>query len=95
MSNTLVSLPLSALIRSKVNVRKTERNADIETLAASIASQGLLENLVVRINPLPASSLGHTKRPTWSRFRWRRTPRGCRCTRPISSKPSQNSKVRA
>jgi len=50
MSNTLVSIPLCALTRSKLNIRKTGRRADIEQLAASIASQGLLENLVVRPN---------------------------------------------
>jgi len=50
MSNTLVSIPLCALRRSKLNIRKTGRSADIAQLAASIASQGLLENLVVRLN---------------------------------------------
>ncbi len=48
MGNTLVSLPLCALTRSKLNVRKTDRYQDIEHLAASVASKGLLENLVVR-----------------------------------------------
>lgn len=50
MSNALVSLPLCALTRSKLNIRKTDRKADLEQLAASIESQGLLENLVVREN---------------------------------------------
>jgi len=50
MGNTLVSLPLCALTRSKLNIRKTHRSVDIAQLAASIASKGLLENLVVRPN---------------------------------------------
>jgi len=50
MSNRLVSIPLCSLKRSKLNIRKTDRSADIAQLAASIASQGLLENLVVRPN---------------------------------------------
>jgi ParB family chromosome partitioning protein len=48
MSNVLVSIPLSSLRRSKLNVRKTEPLSEIEQLAASIKSKGLLENLVVR-----------------------------------------------
>ena len=47
MSNTLKSIPLCQLQRSMTNVRKTNLNADIEQLAASIAAVGLLENLIV------------------------------------------------
>jgi len=48
MSNSLISIPLCQLKRSKSNVRKTDPLAEIEQMAASIESQGLLENLVVR-----------------------------------------------
>src|SRR5689334_15576996 len=48
MTNVLVSIPLSNLRRSKLNVRKTEPLNEIDQLAASIKSKGLLENLVVR-----------------------------------------------
>jgi ParB family chromosome partitioning protein len=50
MSNALVSIPLCSLKRSKLNIRKTAPSEDLEHLAASIASTGLLENLVVRPN---------------------------------------------
>ena len=40
-------IPLNRLIASEHNVRRTDRNADIEALAASIASLGLLQNLAV------------------------------------------------
>jgi ParB family chromosome partitioning protein len=48
MSSELRTIPLSQLKASKANVRKTDRSADIEQMAASIESNGLLENLVVR-----------------------------------------------
>lgn len=48
MSDTLMMIPLCRLKPSKLNIRKTEPLADIEQLAASIASKGVLENLVVR-----------------------------------------------
>jgi len=48
MSNKLKTIPLCRLKPSKTNVRKTNRNADIEQLAASIQANGLLENLVVK-----------------------------------------------
>ncbi len=48
MSNALISIPLCQLKRSKSNVRKTDPLVEIEQMAASIESQGLLENLVVR-----------------------------------------------
>lgn len=41
-------IPLSKLVPSKANVRKTARDAEIEELAASIAAHGLLQNLTVR-----------------------------------------------
>lgn len=47
MSATLKMIPLCQLQRSKINVRKTGRDAGIEELAASIEAHGLLENLLV------------------------------------------------
>lgn len=44
---TLQTIPLTKLIPSATNVRKTG-GSSIEELAASIASTGLLNNLVVR-----------------------------------------------
>lgn len=41
-------IPLSKLVPSDANVRKTARDAGIEELAASIAAHGLLQNLTVR-----------------------------------------------
>lgn len=41
------NIPLSSLKLSNLNVRKTERDADIESLAADIAARGLKQNLVV------------------------------------------------
>lgn len=48
MSTTLTTIPLCRLKRSNINIRKTDRLADIEQLAASIEASGLLENLIVR-----------------------------------------------
>jgi ParB family transcriptional regulator, chromosome partitioning protein len=48
MSNKLKTIPLCQLRPSKINIRKTDRLADIEQLAASIQANGLLENLVVQ-----------------------------------------------
>jgi ParB family chromosome partitioning protein len=48
MSNKLKTIPLCQLKRSAANIRKTGRNAEIEQLAASIAANGLLENLIVK-----------------------------------------------
>ncbi len=47
MSHTLKTIPLCQLKASKRNVRKTDRLADIEQIAASIETNGLLENLIV------------------------------------------------
>jgi ParB family chromosome partitioning protein len=47
MSNTLMTIPLCQLKRSKDNIRKTEPLVGIEELAASIQANGVLENLVV------------------------------------------------
>jgi ParB family chromosome partitioning protein len=44
---TLQTIPLNKLVVSTVNVRKTDRKADIPALAASITSHGLLQNLSV------------------------------------------------
>ncbi len=44
---TMQSLPLDTLILSKLNVRHTERDADIAALADDIAARGLKQNLVV------------------------------------------------
>lgn len=41
-------IPLSKLVPSSANVRKTARETGIEELAASIAAHGLLQNLTVR-----------------------------------------------
>ncbi|RYD84322.1 MAG: hypothetical protein EOP84_05795, partial [Verrucomicrobiaceae bacterium] len=46
-STTLQTIPLNMLIVSTVNVRKTDRKADVSALAASINSHGLLQNLAV------------------------------------------------
>lgn len=40
-------IPLSKLIPSPRNVRRKDRKADIDSLAASIAARGLLQNLCV------------------------------------------------
>lgn len=48
MSTALTTIPLGRLKRSNINIRKTDRLADIEQLAASIEASGLLENLIVR-----------------------------------------------
>lgn len=44
---SLQTLPLSKLLLSDLNVRRTERDADIASLAEDIAASGLLKNLVV------------------------------------------------
>lgn len=43
----ITTLPLSALLLSDLNVRTTERDADIAALADDIAARGLKQNLVV------------------------------------------------
>lgn len=45
-----IQVPLSKLIVSRDNVRRTNPLVDIEVLAALIKSQGLLQNLIVRGN---------------------------------------------
>jgi ParB family chromosome partitioning protein len=40
-------IPLNNLVVSPRNVRRKDRKADIDALAASIASRGLLQNLCV------------------------------------------------
>lgn len=40
-------VPLNRLLTSRLNVRRTDRKADIEALSVSIASLGLLQNLTV------------------------------------------------
>lgn len=45
--NSLLSLPLASLILSRLNVRHTERDAEIASLAEDIAARGLKQNLVV------------------------------------------------
>lgn len=40
-------IPLNHLLTSRLNVRRTDRKADIEALSVSIASLGLLQNLTV------------------------------------------------
>jgi ParB family chromosome partitioning protein len=46
-SNPIQLIPLNRLSASKFNVRKANRKADIDALAASIAALGLLQNLSV------------------------------------------------
>jgi len=48
MAEMLITIPLSNLRRSAVNVRTTDIKRDLEELAASIAAHGLLQNLTVR-----------------------------------------------
>jgi ParB family chromosome partitioning protein len=43
--STIQLIPLNRLVASPRNVRRKDRKADIEALAASIASRGLLQNL--------------------------------------------------
>ena len=47
MTDTLVQIPLNKLSASPLNVRKKDRKADIDALAASILAHGLLQNLNV------------------------------------------------
>lgn len=47
-TSAVVSLPVSRLVHSKSNVRRTARDRGIEGLAASIAAHGLRQNLNVR-----------------------------------------------
>lgn len=51
MRDTLTMIPVSSLRRSKRNVRRTDRSAEIEALAASIDAHGLLQNLTVVEKP--------------------------------------------
>lgn len=44
---SIITLPLFALVLSGLNVRQTERDADIAALADDIAARGLKQNLVV------------------------------------------------
>lgn len=56
MSQSVTMIPLSKLIPSPENVRKTHANDAVEELAASIKAHGLLQNLTVR----PARHNGKT-----------------------------------
>ena len=47
----LVTVPLNRLVHARANVRKTEREAGLDELAASITAHGLRQNLNVR--PIP------------------------------------------
>jgi len=49
-STSLQQIPLSKLTTSSLNVRKKDRKVDIDALAASILSHGLLQNLNVVAN---------------------------------------------
>jgi len=51
MSTELVTIPLSKLRPSADNVRKTGVGSDLDELAASIATLGVLQNLSVRPSP--------------------------------------------
>jgi ParB family chromosome partitioning protein len=46
-SNQITFIPLNKLGSSRLNARKSNRKADIDALAASIAAHGLLQNLNV------------------------------------------------
>lgn len=48
MTNAIQEIPLSKLIASSANVRRTGRSTNIGELAASIEAHGLLQNLTVR-----------------------------------------------
>lgn len=48
MSESLTTIPLSKLVPSPVNVRKTDTEVGLDELAASIDAHGLLQNLTVR-----------------------------------------------
>src|SRR4051794_22964653 len=45
---SVMTVPISRLVLSKANVRKTERTAGLEELIASIAAHGVRQNLNVR-----------------------------------------------
>lgn len=47
MSELIVQIPLNKLSASALNVRKKDRKADVDALAASILAHGLLQNLNV------------------------------------------------
>lgn len=47
MSESIIQIPLNKLSSSPLNVRKKDRKADIDALAASILAHGLLQNLNV------------------------------------------------
>lgn len=48
MSLAIQQIPLSKLIPSNLNVRRTNRDAGVKELAASIEAHGLIQNLTVR-----------------------------------------------
>jgi len=48
MTSAIQSIPLSKLVSSDANVRRTSRKDGIKQLAASIKAHGLLQNLTVR-----------------------------------------------
>lgn len=41
------SIPLSTLVLSQANVRRTDKKPELDALAASISAHGLLQNLAV------------------------------------------------
>ena len=51
MTYAITDIPLSKLVPSTANVRRTGRSSNIGELAASIEAHGLLQNLTVR--PVP------------------------------------------
>ncbi len=58
MSQSLTTIPLSKLVPSPVNVRKTDTEAGLDELAASIEAHGLLQNLTVRPSSKEAGKPG-------------------------------------
>lgn len=47
VEGVITTIPLDRLMLSTLNVRQTERNADVDSLAEDIAARGLKQNLVV------------------------------------------------
>ena len=60
-------MPLSKLVPSPDNVRKTDRLSGIEQLAASIEAHGLLQNLQVKAEQRKASSRSSPVADGWRR----------------------------
>ena len=64
------NLPLTQLVPSPANVRKTDRLSGIEQLAASIKAHGLLQNLQVKPNASGQFEViaGELREKIWARY---------------------------